>query len=670
MAVSMLDNISYLGRKNDTVRSQFNTIEEMKNFNPNYLSDMYISCCLEDGCVYVYNISNPETAETGKWKKIGSDGSADLIDYFTKFEVQALLENYVEKEVGKGLSTNDYTTLEREKLASLENYDDTGIQTHVSTSEKAIADIQTAMGNAVLNTTAQTLNEAVNEIKTNCDAATSSISKRVTNNEESIAVLNGDTTVSGSVAKKVATCLIDAKSYTDQKIEEMASTQAIVCDEKPSYMAGITTYIKDGIPETTDEENIWFYYTLNGQLMQTIWISKEEITIVSAGGVDFNDLVSKTKDVVSTYSGDEADTSKVPDLGAMKNLETKLQTSIDLKIGGDAIYDGIDSTSITSALSANQGRVLNESVNAKLDKVFAGDGVANKNLVTDSFGNVVLGTYDEALDATSSNAVQNKAIKAEVDKKLDIVQDVGKAGYVAVIGEDGNMTFSEPTTLGGKAEVVAYENDEYPDLTNVDLALDKILAKIYYEPLKITSFTCNVADTHEIGTALTDVVFSWSYSKEIKSQALTDCTIVIDDRETTYANLSATKTFVLTSSDGSGNEGGIAVASKKISFLYPIYYGCCAEVEEYNNDFVLALENKTLVSSNKMSYNFNCGSGEYAYFAAPTSMKVTSAWVNGFQSSVEEVAVVSHTNASGYVSPYTISRFSNSGLGSFVAEVR
>ena len=38
----MLDNISYLGRKNDTVRSQFNTIEEMKNFNPNYLSDMYI----------------------------------------------------------------------------------------------------------------------------------------------------------------------------------------------------------------------------------------------------------------------------------------------------------------------------------------------------------------------------------------------------------------------------------------------------------------------------------------------------------------------------------------------------------------------------------------------------------------------------------------------------
>ena len=103
--------------------------------------------------------------------------------------------------------------------------------------------------------------------------------------------------------------------------------------------------------------------------------------------------------------------------------------------------------------------------------------------------------------------------------------------------------------------------------------------------------------------------------------------------------------------------------------LFRSYYGCCAE-GEYNNDFILALENKKLTASNKMSYNFNCGSGEYAYFATPTNMKVTSAWVNGFQSSVEEVAVVSHTNVSGHTSSYTISRFSNSGLGSFVAEVK
>lgn len=395
MSVSMLDNISYLGKKADNVRSLFNTIDEMVAFNENYLPDIYECNVVEDGNRYRYNRSNIVDENLGKWRLVESGGSSSLIDYYKKTETDTLLEGYVAKEDGKGLSTNDFTTLEKEKLAGLENYNDDAVMEHITNSEQAIADIQSVMGNATLTTTAQNLSEAINEVKTNCDSATSALGERVTKNESDIAILNGDKTVSGSVAKKVATCLTDAKSYTDQKIAEMASEQAIVCDEKPSYSGGITTYIKDGVPETTDEENIWFYYTVDGQLMQTIWITGVETTIVSAGGVDFDDLVSKSKDVVSNYTGDEADVSKVPNLGAMKELETKLQTDIDSKISGDEIYDGLDNTSTTSALSANQGRVLNEAVNTKLNKTFSGDDIANKVLKTDSLGNVVLGTHDE-----------------------------------------------------------------------------------------------------------------------------------------------------------------------------------------------------------------------------------------------------------------------------------
>lgn len=39
--------------------------------------------------------------------------------------------NKVDKETGKGLSTNDYTTAEKNKLASLENYDDSALQTAI-----------------------------------------------------------------------------------------------------------------------------------------------------------------------------------------------------------------------------------------------------------------------------------------------------------------------------------------------------------------------------------------------------------------------------------------------------------------------------------------------------------------------------------------------------------
>lgn len=670
MSVSMLDNISYLGKKADNVRSLFNTIDEMVAFNENYLPDIYECNVVEDGNRYRYNRSNIVDENLGKWRLVESGGSANLIDYYKKNEVENLLLGYQPKENGKGLSTNDFTTLEKEKLAGLENYNDDAVMEHIANSEQAIADIQSAMGNATLTTTAQNISEAINEVKTNCDSATSALGERVTKNESDIAILNGDKTVSGSVAKKVATCLTDAKSYTDQKISEMASEQAVVCDEKPSYSGGITTYIKNGVPETTDEENIWFYYTTDGQLMQTIWITGIETTIVSAGSVDFSDLVSKSKDVVSNYTGDEADVSKVPNLGAMKELETKLQTDIDNKISGDEIYDGLDNTSTTSALSANQGRVLNEAVNTKLNKTFSGDDIANKVLKTDSLGNVVLGTHDEALDATSTNSVQNKVIKTELDKKFDVAQSVDKAGYVAVIGEDGNMTFSEPTTLGGKAEVVAYTNDEYPDLTNVDLALDKILAKIYYKNPEITSFSISPATTeYEIGTVIpaNTITFSWAVNKDIKSQALTDCTVAIDDRSATYGSeLKNTKTFVLTVSDGEN----VVTASKKISFLNKAYWGSSVEPDEYNSAFILGLVNNKLISSSKGDYTMSVGAGEYGYFAVPTTMKFTTIWVNGFQADVNEVATVSFTNASGYTSTYTILKTSQSALGSFTATVK
>lgn len=64
------------------------------------------------------------------WEHFGK--TIDLTGYYTKTEIDALLNGYVQKETGKGLSTNDYTTAEKTKLASLENYDDTALSRRVS----------------------------------------------------------------------------------------------------------------------------------------------------------------------------------------------------------------------------------------------------------------------------------------------------------------------------------------------------------------------------------------------------------------------------------------------------------------------------------------------------------------------------------------------------------
>lgn len=61
-------------------------------------------------------------------------GLEDTIDGFSNYDdtaIQELIGNKVDKETGKGLSTNDYTTEEKTKLAGLENYDDTALQTAV-----------------------------------------------------------------------------------------------------------------------------------------------------------------------------------------------------------------------------------------------------------------------------------------------------------------------------------------------------------------------------------------------------------------------------------------------------------------------------------------------------------------------------------------------------------
>lgn len=57
--------------------------------------------------------------------------AVDLTDYYQKNEVDELLDTKVNKVSGKQLSTNDYTTAEKTKLASLENYDDGELRSKV-----------------------------------------------------------------------------------------------------------------------------------------------------------------------------------------------------------------------------------------------------------------------------------------------------------------------------------------------------------------------------------------------------------------------------------------------------------------------------------------------------------------------------------------------------------
>lgn len=66
----------------------------------------------------------------------------ELKSYVKTTEMNTALEGKVDKVTGKTLSTNDYTTAEKEKLAGLSNYDDTDIKASIATKANS-ADVYT-----------------------------------------------------------------------------------------------------------------------------------------------------------------------------------------------------------------------------------------------------------------------------------------------------------------------------------------------------------------------------------------------------------------------------------------------------------------------------------------------------------------------------------------------
>ena len=58
----------------------------------------------------------------------GTTVNVDLSNYYTKVTVDSKLNNKVDVVEGKGLSTNDYTTIEKTKLQGLSNYNDSALK--------------------------------------------------------------------------------------------------------------------------------------------------------------------------------------------------------------------------------------------------------------------------------------------------------------------------------------------------------------------------------------------------------------------------------------------------------------------------------------------------------------------------------------------------------------
>lgn len=216
--------------------------------------------------------------------------------------------------------------------------------------------------------------------------------------------------------------LKDAKDYTDKQIAAISHADAIQCDEKPSLSGDTVTYKKGGATQTTTNLNTWFYYQdAEGNWQQTIFIDGVEVTIAMTG-VDLTDYVSKSKDVVSTYTGTEVDKNKVVDIAALDALKALINTDLSKKINTTDIVDALTSNATDKPLSANQGSVIKTELDKKANTTDMNTELAKKINTADIIDNLTSTDTSKPLSAN-----QGKVLKAEADKKInktDIVNNL------------------------------------------------------------------------------------------------------------------------------------------------------------------------------------------------------------------------------------------------------
>jgi hypothetical protein len=225
-----------------------------------------------------------------------------------------------------------------------------------------------------------------------------------------------------------------------------------------------------------------------------------------------------------------------------------------------------------------------------------------------------------------------------------------------------------PNNTEGKAENIAYNNTDYSQYSNVDLALDALFAKVYYVKPTCSLSANPTGGTFEMGTTITaPITFTWTTNKDITTQTLTNCTLADETvRTATYdTDITSDKTFTLSVSDGENS----ATSSVSYKFMNNVFWGS-APTGIYDSAFINALSNKKLTTSIKGTYSFNVANGEYGFWAVPSNMTISTVWIGGFEVTVEDLGTVSYTNAQGYTRDYNLYKTGQSGLGSISAEIK
>ena len=203
------------------------------------------------------------------------------------------------------------------------------------------------------------------------------------------------------------------------------------------------------------------------------------------------------------------------------------------------------------------------------------------------------------------------------------------------------------------ADTVIYGRNGEP---TVGSALDTL----FYVSPSVTGFTNDIGVV-ETGGSVSVITLNWAYNKAVISQSINQGIGALPAAVRTFAISGAyttTLTFALTASDGSNTCNG----NSTVSFMQKRYWGNSSQTS-LNDAQIIAL-NSEFASSRSQSRTVS-PSGEYLYFAYPTSFGAATFTVNGLLNTDWMLDTRAFINASGYSESYRIYRSTNLLTGTY-----
>ena len=412
------------------------------------------------------NTSNPHNVTKTQIGLGNVDNTSDLNKPIST-ATQSALNNKVDKVEGKGLSTEDYTTAEKEKLATLTNYNDTEVKADIS---KLQSDVGTAKENI------STLQEDVTGVEGNVSTLTQSVSTLDTTVDglnTTVEGLETDVTELQGTVSDVEGTVGTLQTNLNNKVDKVQGKGLSTNDFTNAYktkLDGLNNYndtiIKQDITELqTDvgalertvgnhtesiETNTTDITTLKGNVQTLQTNLGNKVDKVTGKGLSTNDYTTTEK---NKLAGIEANANNYTLPKASGTVLGGIKIGNNLKIDGNGVVSATDTnttyTTMKGATSSTAGTsgLVPAPQQGQQNSFLKGDG---------TWGTVESATYGEAtqdqsglmsasdktkLDNIEANA-NNYTLPVATTTRLGGV----KAGNNITISGDGTISATDTNT--------------------------------------------------------------------------------------------------------------------------------------------------------------------------------------------------------------------------------